>query len=207
MTRQPRGGALLAIGLALGLTIGSGVAVAAPLTEAAVKKIVKKQVKKAAPSLTVGNADKLGGAPPSAYLKTAGVRIDGVATSGDIALTPSGTFTTVLTKTVTAPTDGYVQITASLSTLKGGGPGGTSAVDYNLMVDGTPLTTDTEYHSIVTNDTIYLNSGSISAVVAVTKGSHTFALRVREQGIGSTLRGRDLSIVFAPTGSAPVLPY
>jgi len=211
MTRQRRGLPALVVGLLLGLVLGgAGAAVAAPPSTKAIKKIVTKQVKKLAPTLTVaraGNADALGGAPASAYLKTSGVRLDGTATSGDLTITSSSSFSTVLTKAVTVPTDGYVLASATLTAFKGGAPGGTSIVDYGLALDGTPLTTDGGYHSMVTTDAVFQASGAISSVVAVTAGTHTFTLLVRDQGTGSSLRGRDLSLVFAPSGSGPVLPY
>ena len=135
------------------------------------------------------------------------MRLDGTATSGDITITASSTFSTVLTKAVTAPTDGYVLVSATLTAFKGGAAGGTSILDYGLGLDGTPLTTDGGYHSIVTTDSVFQGSGAISAVVAVTAGTHTFTLLVRDQGTGSSIRGRDLSLIFAPSGSAPILPY
>jgi len=211
MTRQRRGAPALVIGLVVGLLLGgTGAAVADAPTGKAIKKIVTKQVKKLAPSLSVarsGNADALGGAPASAYLRTTGVRADGTATSGDITITASSTFTTVLTKAISVPTDGYVYVTATLTAFKGGAAGGTSILDYGLALDGTPLTTDGGYHSVVTTDLVFEGSGAVTAVVAVTAGSHTFALQVRDQGTGSSIRGRDLSMIFTPSGSAPVLPY
>src|SRR3954452_5115305 len=118
MTRQRRRVATLFIGIVLALVLGGTVAAAgAPPTAKAIKKIVTKQVKKLAPSLSVasaGNANALGGQPASAYLQATGVRADGVATSGDLDFnTP--TFTTILSKSITAPTAGYVFLVATLS--------------------------------------------------------------------------------------------
>jgi len=211
MTRQRRGLRTLVIGLLLGLVLGgAGVAVAAPPTTKTIKKIVTKQVKKLAPKLTVaqaGNADALGGAPASAYLKTSGTRADGVATSGDLDIT-AGAFTTILSKSITAPSDGYFFVVASLTgSLLNLTPGAHGILDYGLAVDGAALTTDASYHALVTYAEAFQESGAISAVVPVSAGQHTITLQVREQGAGTKVLGRDLSALFVPTGSAPVLPY
>jgi len=208
MTRQRRGLRTLVIGLLLGLVLGgAGVAVAAPPTTKTIKKIVTKQVKKLAPKLTVGNATNaaaLGGVPASSYVQRSGIRADGVATSADVDVTTGPV--TLLSKSVAAPTDGYLFVVATLS----GRQKVVSAyglLSYKLMLDGTPLTPDTAYHQLVTHDENFGDSGAVSAVVAVSAGSHTVALQVAEIGAGTTVTGRDLSVLFTPSGSAQTLPY
>ena len=209
MTRQRCGLPALVIGLLLGLVLGgAGAAVAAPPTAKAIKKIVTKQVKKLSPSLSVaraGNADALGGAPASAYLKTSGIRADGVATSADVDVITSPVI--LLSKTFTAPTDGFVFAIATLSGRQKSTTGGYGLLAYTLVLDGTPLTPDSQYHQLVTHDENFGDNGAVSAVVPVTAGSHTLGLRVFENGAGTVVTGRDLSLIFTPSGSAPVLPY
>lgn len=211
MAGQPRRQTYLVAALVtMTLALSGGAAVAAgPLTEKAVKKIAKTQVKKLAPKLSVAkakNADALGGRPASAYVQKSGVRVDGTATSADIPLTGS-TFTPILTKTLAAPTGGYLFVIGTLSTIKTGNPAGVSVVEYGLTLDGAALTTDSGYHTYNGNEAMPYGSGAISAVVQVSAGTHTIALTARDQGTGSQVRGRDLSLVFTPSGSAPVLPY
>jgi hypothetical protein len=208
----------------LGLIVamsGAAGAAAAPLTEKAVKKIARSQVTKLAPTLSVAraktaddaahaasadNAAALGGAPASAYLLRSGTRADGVATSADIPLT-TGPFATILTKTVTVPTDGYVFVIGTLSATWAGAPGATSLVQYGLTSDGSSVTTDAGYHGFWLTNAIQTGSGALSAVIPVTAGPHTFALTARDQGGGSTVSGRDLSLMFTPSGSGSVQPY
>ncbi|MDX6374032.1 MAG: hypothetical protein QOD98_3020 [Nocardioidaceae bacterium] len=200
---------LLVLGLMLGLVLGTTVAaVAAPPTTKAIKKIVAKQVKKLAPSLAVAHAadaDALGGAPASAYLRTSGVRADGVATSADIDVTTGPV--TLLSKTFVAPTDGFVFVVATLYGRQKSAVGGYGLLSYKIVLDATPLTPDNQYHQLVTHDENFGDSGSVSAVVPVAAGSHTVGLQVFENGAGTVVNGRDLSMIFTPSGSAPVLPY
>jgi hypothetical protein len=209
MNRQRRGLPLLVIGLLVGLALGgAGTAVAGPPTTKTVKKIVAKQVKKLAPKLSVARADDaaaLGGAPASAYVRTSGVRADGVATSADIDVTTGPVV--LLSKTVVAPTDGFVFAVATLSGHQKSTTGGYGLLAFKLVLDGTPLTPDTMYHQLVTHDENFGDNGSVSAVVPVSAGPHTIALQVFENGAGTVVNGRDLSIIFTPSGSAPVLPY
>ncbi len=209
MTRQRRRLPALVIGLVLGLALGGTAATAAgPPSAKAVKKIVTKQVKKLAPTLSVahaGNADALGGVPASAYLKTSGVRADGVATSANLDVTTGPVI--LLSKTFVAPTDGFVFAMATLSGRQKSAVGGYGLLRYTLVLDGTPLTPDTDYHQLVTHDENFGDSGAVTAVVPVTAGSHTIGLQVFENGAGTIVTGRELSLIFAPNGSAPVLPY
>jgi hypothetical protein len=209
-SKRPR--AILAIGiLAIGVVLGNAMAaVAGPPTQKAIKKIVNKQVKKLAPRLSVaraGNADALGGAPASAYLPKSGVRADGIATSSDLTISGSSTFAPILTKTFTAPADGYIFVVATLSSRRDGGATSTSILRYSLVLDGAPITTDADYHTIVTDDATFRGSGAVSAVLPVSAGPHTVALQANDEGVGSIVTGRDLSMIFTPSGSAPVLPY
>jgi hypothetical protein len=189
---------------------GTSVAVADAGGQQAVKKIVKKQVRKLAPSLSVArarDADALGGVPASSYVQRSGVRADGIATSADLPIS-STTFAAILTKGFTAPTDGYVMVVATLSArLNNNLPGAHGVLDYGLVLDGTALTTDGGYHEIFTFADANTESGAVSAVVPVSAGAHTVALQAREFGAGTTVVGRDLSLVFTPSGSASVLPY
>jgi hypothetical protein len=210
MDRRPQRTWLAAVLVASTLALSGGTAVAAgPLTEKAVKKIAKSQVKKLAPRLSVAkakNADALGGRPASAYLQKSGVRADGVAASSNIDITfdsPSA----ILSKTLNAPQDGYLFIVGTLSAYRDVGEGTISIVQYQLALDGTPLTTDGAYHGFWLSNDVPWQSGAISSVVPVAAGTHTISLLANDDGGGAQVRGRDLSILFTPTGSASVLPY
>ena len=210
MTRQrSRGVPTLVIGLVLGLALGGTAATAAgPPSAKAIKKIVTKQVKKLAPTLKVAhaaNTDALGGAPASAYLRTSGVRADGVATSADVDVTTGPV--TLLSKTFVAPTDGFVFVVATLYGTQKSTVSGYGLLSYTIVLDATPVTPDGQYHWLVTHDENFGASGAVSAVLPVAAGSHTVGLQVFENGAGTVVRGRDLSMIFTPSGSAPVLPY
>jgi hypothetical protein len=208
--RSTLAGALLALGLALGLVLGLALgsttgAVAGSLGPAAVKKLVKKQVAKLAPTLSVGDAARLGGTPASGYVLKSGVRADGVATSADIDVTTGPVV--LLSKSLTAPTDGYVFAVATLSGRQKSSGGGYGLLQYRLEIDGTPVTPDAQYHQLVTHDENFGADGAVSAVLPVTAGTHTIGLLVSENGAGTTVTGRDLSLLFTPSGSAATLPY
>jgi hypothetical protein len=77
MTRSSRRAAstlsIVLLALVLAATASAGSSAAGSLTSGAVRKIAKKvvakQLKKAAPALSVGNADRLGGVPASDYAR------------------------------------------------------------------------------------------------------------------------------------------
>ena len=131
----------------------------------------------------------------------------GIATSADLAIS-SATFAPILTKGFTAPTDGYVFVVATLTgRLNNLMAGAHGDLQFGLVLDGSALTTSGDYHEFFTFADAPSESGAVSAVVQVSAGAHTVALQAREFGAGTLVIGRDLSLVFTPSGSAPVLPY
>jgi len=45
------------------------------------------------------------------------------------------------------------------------------------------------------------------AVVAVGAGAHTVSLQAREVGTGDFILGRDISVIFVPSGSGSAAPF
>jgi len=73
----------LAVGL-VGTAIAGTDALDRAISKSKVKKIANKQINKAAPGLTVGNAQALGGQPASAYVSSSGVRLVRINSNGTI---------------------------------------------------------------------------------------------------------------------------
>jgi hypothetical protein len=212
--RLPSPALVIAV-LALAFAMGGGVlALANSGGNKVIKKIAQREIKRLAPGLSVAhaesagtaaNAQALGGSPASAFLPSGAVRADAAATSADLDVT-SASFTNILSKTFTATSDGFVFAVATLTARQKSSPA-VGILEYNLAADGNALTTDAGYHSVVTTDNTFLASGAVSAVIPVSAGQHTIAIQAREQGGGTVIRGRDLSLLFTPNGSAPVIPY
>lgn len=73
----------LAIGLVGTAVAGTG-SLDRAISKSKVKKIATKQIGKAAPDLTVGNANALGGQPASAFVNSNGVRLVKINANGSI---------------------------------------------------------------------------------------------------------------------------
>jgi hypothetical protein len=207
----------------------------AKITKSKVKKIAKKQADKRLKANVSGshvneadhanranradnadnatnatNANSLGGVPAASYLQSANVRAEGFASSTDIDNFTSAAFTPIASKTFTAPTAGFAYVTASLSAQDDLSFPGIGDIYFRLAVNGTPVTNDTFYHQIVMAGGIGGdggNTGAVTDVIPVNAGSNTIALTAREDGSGSFILGRDISILFAPTGSASAIPH
>jgi hypothetical protein len=165
----------------LAIALGSvGTAVAKPaLTKGKVKAIAGKVVKKAAPSLSVGhattadtasNADNLAGAPASAYL-------DRVVqtTSTAAAAIPIGDHTEILSPvSITVPAGvGFVLVhaVAAFNT-------GSTNVSVWFSTDGPCTDSGNDFNNRQFGNTTTLESVSLSRMVPVTPGVHTFRLCV-----------------------------
>jgi hypothetical protein len=211
LTRPSPAMVLAAIALVLamaGTAIAGPSAISSKITKSKVKQIAKKQINKAAPGLSVQNADNLGGAPAADYLKSANVRADGFASSVDIDNFTSAAFTSIGDKSFNAPAAGFAYVTASFSAEDDASFAGGGNMYYRLALDGTPVTDDIFYHQLQTSSAngIVGESGSLTDVIPVTAGAHTFSLSAREAGSGSFVLGRDISILFVPNGSSTAIP-
>lgn len=137
------------------------------------------------------------------------VRAEGAASSVDVDNFTSASFTSVLTKSITAPKSGFLMIVGTLSAEDDASFVGNGDLFFKLAVDGVALTTDNFYHEISTStaNSPIGASGAASAVVPVAAGAHTISILARESGTGSFILGRDISAVFAPDGTASPVPF
>ena len=113
----------------------------------------------------------------------------------------SGAFTPLISTTFDAPTDGVLHVTGAVSAEDDVTLGGTGQLAYRLRLDATPLTSETRAHELGYAGTGGAASGATTGVVPVTAGSHTVHLDGLELGTGSFIYGREVSVIFLPTGS------
>ena len=159
------------------------------------------------------NADAVDGRDGSTLLANNQVRADGTQTSSFIQDFTAASFTSIASKTFSAPSNGFVMITGSVSAEEDCSLSGIGNLFYGLSVDGTPVTADPGPYELsypvqcATATEINVgDSGAATAVVAVNAGSHTISLNAAEQGTGSFIYGRSVTSVFVPTGSADATP-
>jgi hypothetical protein len=181
---------VLVLTAVMALVIGSfGTATAAGLTKGKVKKIAAKVVGKAAPGLTVasaGNATNLAGKPASLYLDQF-VQTDST-TSTAVA---TGTNTQILNPVaITVPSGvGFVHVTAVA-----GFAGGNANVAMWFQMDSVCLGSGSDWtNRQFGNTTPAQDSISVSRVVPVTPGVHTFRLCVAN-GAGVNADNRVLTV-------------
>jgi hypothetical protein len=134
------------------------------------------------------------------------VQAFGNASSADLLIT-SGTFESVLSTSLTAPRDGLLFIVGSISGCDGP-PMGAAVLDFRLRLDSTPVDTGI-HHEVDSNNADFnsCNAGSTSVVVPVTSGPHTVHLEAAEGSSGTRIIGRDVSVLFVPSGSGVNIPY
>ncbi len=129
-----------------------------------------------------------------------------VAAFGDAEDTPiddftAGAFTPLVSTTFDAPTDGVLHITGAVSAEDDISLAGTGLLAYRLRLDGTPLTSELFAHELDYPGDGEADSGATTGVVPVTAGTHTVHLDGSELGNGSFIWGREVSVIFLPTGS------
>jgi hypothetical protein len=156
-----------------------------------------------------GNASTLGGLAASAFLGAGNVRADGFASSQTVPGFTSSSFTSIAAKSFTAPTSGFVLISATLSTEAANALGGIGFLAYELSLDGTPLETNGAAHAISTDTANHTEAGSgaITEVLPITAGPHTVNLLAREAANGDYIESRQISVLFVPNGSASSVPF
>jgi hypothetical protein len=226
--------ALVISAIALVFAVGGGtfaLAISKSKTKTIAKKVANKQINKKAPDLKVkhakkasnadhatnadfatnaGNANTVGGQPPTAFLGSGAVRADGAGTSTTINDFTTPTFTALVSKTFTVPSNGFIYLTGSISTEDDVTLPGDGELLFRLVVDGAALTSGNDFaHSISTSvaNGVEDASGSTTAVVAVTAGTHTVDLQAREGATGDFIEGREISALFVPNGSAQAVPF
>jgi hypothetical protein len=140
-------------------------------------------------------------------LKAGDVAAYGNGTSAFIDNFTTGAFTSITDTSFTAPQNGVLYITGSVSAEDDFSLGGNGRLLYRLALDGAPLTSDILAHELTYNDLdVVGDSGAVTGVVPVTKGAHTVALEARELGTGSFVRGREVSVLFVPAGKGFTAP-
>jgi len=158
------------------------------------------------------NADKLDGVDSTDLLPSDQVRADGSASSSPIDNFTQSSFTSIISKTFDAPSDGFVMISGSIGAQEDCSLAGMGDLTYRLKVDATPVTLDVfsyelSYPTECTDEELNIgDSGAATAVVPVSEGTHTISLEAREWGAGSYIYGRSVTSVFVPNGSAGPIP-
>ncbi|WP_340536795.1 hypothetical protein [Nocardioides sp. GXZ039] len=197
--RLTAGGLGLACGVAA-LTVSLGVP-----SEAA-RLITGKDVKNGSLTGVDIKNDSLTGADVkestlNGVLKSGQVAAYGAAQSAFINDFTTGTFTPIVSKTFTAPTNGVLYITGTVSSEDDVTIPGIGGLQFNLNLDGTQLSNGTHEYAYDESSAGNGGSGSMTAVVPVTAGGHTVDLTARNFGGGSFILGREVSVLFVPSGS------
>ncbi len=110
-------------------------------------------------------------------------------------------FTSVVSTTFDAPSAGVLHITGAVSAEDDGSLAGDGRLLYRLRLDATPLTSEIFAHELDYPGSGAGASGAATGVVPVTAGSHTVHLDGQEFGAGSFITGREVSVIFLPTGT------
>lgn len=208
---------------AVGATAVAGPeAISRALTKSKVKKIATKQANKAigqrAAGLSVANsqnaanaqnAASLGGSPAADFAKEAELQAHGNVSDTNINDFTAGAFTSIISKSFTAPSDGFLLITGNVSAEDDSSIPGGSYLFFRLRLDASPVTDSGSEYELSSSgaDNVGGNTGGASAVVPVTAGEHTVHLDAKEfGGGGSFIGGRDISVLFVPSGSGVTVP-
>jgi hypothetical protein len=156
------------------------------------------------------NADTVGGLSASAFLASNGVRADGAGVAQYIDDFQTESFTDIVSKSFTAPSNGFIYVTGSLTTEADNTLGGEGELQFRIALDGSSPTSINDYaHQIDTNTAngVESASGSTTVVLPVSAGNHTASLQAQEIGEGDFIEGREISVLFVPNGSASSTPY
>ncbi len=137
-------------------------------------------------------------------------RTDGNVSDAFIDDFTAFSYTSVISKSFTAPSAGFLHITGSISAEEDCSLAGSGRLAYRLRLDATPVTDsfsgfELDYEDCTTDST-FADSGATSAVVPVSAGAHTIHLDAVEIGSGSFIGGRSITAVFSPNGSGTVIP-
>jgi hypothetical protein len=167
------------------------------------KHLDKRYVRTGTTVPNATNAANLGGSPASNYLQTTDIRVDGAVSDVYIPNFSSATFVPLLSKSFTAPSDGFLFIVGSVSWERSVDP---ATLQYRLRLDSTPVTSDEFAYMADAEAGENQETGSASAVVPVTAGAHTVHLDGRAFSGQPFIIGRDVSILFAKSGSGVTIP-
>jgi hypothetical protein len=151
------------------------------------------------------NAKTLNGLASSSFMPSTAVRADGANVDTSIDNFTSNSFTNIVSKTFTAPSAGFIDVTGSLTTEDDETIAGDGFLLFRVTLDGNSISGSNEAaHSISTSvaNGVLSGSGSTTQVVPVSAGSHTVALQAKEIGSGDFIEGREVSVLFVPNGSS-----
>jgi hypothetical protein len=189
VSRRWRTAAVLALGVAIGAVL---VATPAASHIGTVTHLWNKHIKP--------RADKR-------YLNLNEVRAFGNVSDADQDDFTATSMTSVISKTFTVPRNGFLFINGSISAADDLSLAGNGQLWFSLRLDGTavsddPFPYDLEYGGESgTGDT-----GAASAVVPVTAGTHTVHLDARDDGAGSFIYHKDISVLYVRSGSGVTIP-
>jgi hypothetical protein len=179
-----RGGVILIAGAMLGAVVaGPGIGLAAK-----------------AMNLTTTSGDKR-------YIKRGETIAAGKTVEAKIDKFTTSTFTPIATAKVNAPGVGWLYITGTLSAKDDSATAGDGKLQYRLAVNDTPLTNTAESYELFLSDGVTSReNGAVTGVIKTTaKGEYKVHLQAQEAtpGTGSTILGRNVSVMFVPKGKLP----
>ncbi|WP_372736640.1 hypothetical protein [Nocardioides sp.] len=134
-------------------------------------------------------------------LRTGDVAAYGNAATAFVDNFTAVTFTPIVATTFTVPADGVLHVTGSVSAEDDVSLAGLGVLGYRLRLDGTGFSADPRLHELAYAASGSADSGSVTGVVPVTAGTHTVSLDAVELGTGSFIWGREVSVIYVPTGS------
>ena len=179
-----RGGVILIAGAMLGAVVaGPGIGLAAK-----------------AMNLTTTSGDKR-------YIKRGETIAAGKTVETKIDKFTTSTFAPIATAKVNAPGVGWLYITGTLSAKDDSATAGDGKLQYRLAVNDTPLTNTAESYELFLPDGVTSReNGAVTGVIKTTaKGEYKVHLQAQEAtpGTGSTILGRNVSVMFVPKGKLP----
>ena len=148
-------------------------------------------------SLTTTTADKR-------YIKRGETVAAGKTVETKIDKFTSTTFSPIATAKLNAPGVGWLYINATLSAKDDSATAGDGKLQYRLAVNDTALTTSAEsYELYLPHGVTARENGAVIKTTA--KGEYKVSLQAQEAatGTGSTILGRNVSVLFVPKGKLP----
>jgi hypothetical protein len=141
------------------------------------------------------------------YLNLNEVRAFGNVSDADQDDFTANSMTSVISKTFTVPRNGLLVINGSISAADDGSLAGNGELWFSLRLDGTAVSDDPfPYTLAYGGESSSGNTGAASAVIPVTAGTHTVHLDARDDGAGSYIYHKDISVLFVRSGSGVTIP-
>jgi hypothetical protein len=163
-----------------------------------------------APNPNAVDSDKLDGLDSTDFLRSNGVAAFGAANSADVDDFTAAAYTTVLSRSFTAPTAGFALITASIGCADDSSIAGGGSLWSRIAIDGTATTNDTFSAPACYSEFTTGGGGTATntVVVPVTAGDHTAHLQAKSAaGSGAYIYTREITVLFVPNGIATTTPF